>query len=149
MALIDDLEFLAERMNALREAEELAFQSDVDVIDEIRRLLYESMEEFVAIAHKLLKSAPKLEGAPKLPLELIERLFAILRNQAEAEWTRSLKQTGKEARKARQKADDFAKLARSAAISLKIAAEVVGVWNEQYAKEHGVNRLALMRVRES
>lgn len=56
MALIDDIEHLAGRMNALREAEELAVQANRKMLPDLRKLHYASLREFSTKVRKLLRS---------------------------------------------------------------------------------------------
>lgn len=140
MALIDDVEFLAVRLNALREAEELALLAQPHMVPELRKLYTTTLSSLYEKAKRILRGRVSLSGAPpKIPMEVLERLFATLRDQAEIEWTRSLKLTGAHAKRARIEADRFARLAHDAAVSIKIASEARGIWNQKYASEHGVD----------
>lgn len=138
--LIDEIEHLAERMVSLREAEELAVEAFPQMVPELRRLHYASIEACLRLSKKLLRGRLQLGArGPQVSLEVAERLFIVLRDQAEMEWNRSLKATGPEVRRSKKKADQFARLARQAALSLKIIAESKGIWTDQYISEHGLD----------
>jgi hypothetical protein len=140
MALIDDIEKLAERITALREAEELAIDINRQMLPELRKLHYASLKSLNSMAKRLLRGRISLGGKPpKIPIEFVERLFVLLRDQAEMEWTRSLKLSGSEQRKSKVQADKLARLAHQAAVSLKIVAESRGIWNDKYVSEHGLD----------
>jgi hypothetical protein len=139
MAVIDDIESLATRINALREAEDLAAQAYPQMLPELRRLHYAALKSLRDLASKSLRGRPALGArGPHVSIELLERLFVVLRDQAEMEWTRALKLTGPEATRARKEADELARLAHTAAVALKIAAEATGRWSDEYASEHGL-----------
>lgn len=139
MVLIDEIERLAARLNSLREAEELAIQAQPQMVQELRYLHHEALNNFHSLVLKLFKGRIELGVKPKIPMEVLERLFAVLRDQAEMEWSRSLKLTGAEAKKGRASADRLARLAGQAASALRITAESRGLWNDEYAAQHGLD----------
>jgi hypothetical protein len=140
MILIDEIEHLATRLNSLREAEELAIQAQPQMVQELRHLHREALKDFYSLVLKLFKGRIELGVKPKIPMEVLERLFAVLRDQAEIEWSRSLKLTpGVESRKGRASADRLARLAGQAASALRITAESRGIWNDEYAAQHGLD----------
>lgn len=78
------------------------------------------------------------QSIPGSPMETLERLFIVLRDQAEMELARVAKLQGSEARRAMIEADRLAKLVRMSAQSLRIAAEVRGIWTSEYIDQLGL-----------
>jgi len=120
---ISELEFLASKLEGLREAEDLAEDVDPALYHEIVKLHQEALKQIVSLARRLLRGKIVLGYATKITIEHIERMFAVLRNQAELAQARAAKFTGKRARKAVSEANTFAKLTRQAARILKNAKE--------------------------
>lgn len=140
MAMIDDIEWQANRLNALREAEDLAAQVQPAMLPQVRKVYRSVFKSFYALAKRFLKGRVSLSATPpKIPMEALERYFAVLRGQAEVAWTRSLKTFGAESKRLRKEADQLARLAQTAATSLKIAAEAKGMWDDAYSAEHGLD----------
>jgi hypothetical protein len=140
VALIDDIEWQATRLNALREAEDLAEQVQPHMLPEVRKVYRSVFKSFYALAKKFLKGRIALSAKQvKIPIETLERYFLVLRDQAEVAWSRSLKASGAEKKRLRSEADRLGRLAQSSAASLKIAAESKGRWNDAYAAEHGLS----------
>lgn len=140
MALIDDIEWQANRLNSLREAEDLASQAQPKMVPEIKKVYRSVFRSFYSLAKKFLKGRIGLSAKQvKIPLESLERYFIVLRDQAEIAWSRSLKTSRAEAKRLRSEADKLARLAQTAATSLKIAAEAKGLWNQAYSSEHGLD----------
>jgi hypothetical protein len=139
MKILETIEYLGTQIQALVEAEELATQAQPKMLPEIRKLYYSSVRRLRFLARKLLRQKPSLAGGgPRVVMETLERLFIVLRDQAEIALVRASKLQGKEAKQAMVEADQLAKLARTAAQSLKMAAEVKGIWDAAYAEEHGL-----------
>jgi hypothetical protein len=139
MALIDDLEFVADRLDSIREAEELAEAGLPNVVSELRALHDQSVQELLDIARKILKGPHQLGARhPHVPLELLERLFVRLRDQAEKEWSGAIKATGRREKIMRKNADELARMAQAAALAVRMSAERHGMWTEKYAREHGL-----------
>jgi len=137
---LEELECLADKVYSLFEAEELAREVRPEMLPELRKLIYASLRKVRALARTAFRGRSELGAiGPNLPLEVYERYFAVLRDLAEMQWVRTLKLTGKEARKARTEADSITRLAHDAAISLKIVAESRGAWTVAYASKHGVD----------
>lgn len=78
MILIDEIEHLATRLNSLREAEELAIQAQPQMVQELRHLHREALKDFYSLVLKLFKGRIELGVKPKIPMEVLERLFAVL-----------------------------------------------------------------------
>lgn len=131
--IIDDIEWQANRLNALREAEDLAVQAQSKMAPAIRAVYQSVFQSFYALARKFLKGRIALSARP---LEALERCFLVLRDQAEVAWARSLKTHGAQSKRLRSQADKLAKLAQTAATSLRIAAEARGLWNDVYSAAH-------------
>jgi hypothetical protein len=137
--LIEDIEYLGTQIQALVEAEELAAQAQPKMLSEIRKLYYSAVRKLQAVAKKLLKRRPSLAGlGPRIPMEVLERLFIVLRDQAEIALVRSSKLHGREKKQAMVTAEHLAKLAQTAAKSLKMTAEAKGIWNAAYSEQYGL-----------
>lgn len=136
---MDHLEELSEYITGLEEAESLAEEAQPQMVAEIRSLISSALNELRQFAKKILGRRISLGSAsPKVPMELLERLFATLRDKAESRWNKSIHLSGKEARRIGLEAEHLAKLAHTAAVSVKIAAESRGIWNDRYIREHGL-----------
>lgn len=139
MKLLDEIEYLATQIQGLVEAEGLAFQAQPEMLPEIRKLYYSAVKRLRTLAMKLLKRRPSLAaGGPRIPMEVLERLFLVLRDQAEIALVRSTKLHGKDAKQARAASESLAKLTRTAATSIKLTAEAKGIWSEEYAERLGI-----------
>lgn len=148
MALIDEIEWVSGRLDALLEAESIVMEGAkyadfhsraLSLLSQTRAIYDESMKEFLALARKAAgvgKAKGLLSGTGRIPLEAPERYFGTLRLRAEAEWARSHRLTGKEAARSRKIADMLADLTRQAALALRKLAEDRKVWTPEYIKEH-------------
>lgn len=136
---IEELEYLASQLNSLREAEDLAIGPNRKMLPELERLHRSAVRQIIILAKRILRSRVALGvRGPDVSIEQLERMFPVLRDQAEIAWVRSMKVSGKKSRLVRTEADAFARLAHEAAETLKAALERTDRWSDAYAQEHGL-----------
>lgn len=136
--LIEEIEYLASKLESLREAEDLSEAVNPSMYRDLVRLHQQALRRIKALVRRVLKGRIALGAVPKVSLEHLERMFIVLRNQAEQTYARAVKFSGKRAKAARTEAEEFARLARQAAQLLRAAAEHKGIWDDAYIAEHGL-----------
>lgn len=141
MDLIEEFEFLLGRLAVLHEVEDLASQGRPEMLPDLRKLYRTTFRQLRAIFHRILKTRPSLgakRGEPSV--ELLERIFLKLRDQAEVETARAAKFRGVKAKRPKAEAKEIQRMTRSAARALRAAAKRLGIWNDAYSEEHGIDR---------
>lgn len=136
--LIEEIEYLSSKLESLREAEDLSHEVNPSMYRDLVKLHRKALKQIKALVRRVLKSRVSLGGIPRVSLEHLERMFIVLRNQAELAYARASKFSGKRAKTASAEAEEFARLARQAAQLLRAAAEHKGIWNDAYVAEHGL-----------
>lgn len=140
MVSIEDIEFLLHRLTVLHEVEDLASQGKLEMLPELRKLYRSTFRQLRTLVRRLLKVRPALGGrGPGPSIELLERIFLKLRDQAEAEEARANKFRGKKARRPKAEAKEIRQMTRSAARALRAAAKRLGRWDDAYAMEYGLH----------
>lgn len=140
MTAIDEIEHLAARVSSLSEAVELAAQANPGMLVELRSLYHKAIGRICLLASKILRGRFVMGVSnPRISLEVLERLFIVVRDSAEQAWVNSLKASGKESKRLKKEADRLARLAHTSAVSLKVVAESRGIWSTEYSSEHGVD----------
>lgn len=136
--LIEEIEYLSSKLESLREAEDLAQDVNPSMYRDLVRLHRQALRRIKTLVRRVLKGRISLGALPKVSLEHLERMFIVLRNQAEQSYARAVKFSGRQAKTASAEGKEFARLARQAAQILRASAEHKGIWNDAYSAEHGV-----------
>lgn len=136
--LVEEIEYLASKLESLREAEDLSEAVNASMYRDLVRLHRQALKQIKALVRRILKGRIALGAGPKVSLEHLERMFIVLRNQAEQAYARAVKFSGKRAKVASAEAGEFARWARHTAQLLRASAEHRGIWNDAYIAEHGL-----------
>ena len=136
--LIEEIEYLASKLESLREAEDLAQDVNPSMHRDLVRLHNQALMQITALVQRILKGRISLGAVPRVSIEHLERMFIVLRNQAEMAYARAVKFSGKRAKVASAEAEGLSRLARQSAQLLRAVAEHKGMWNDAYIAEHGL-----------
>jgi len=140
MVSIEEIDFLLHRLTVLHEVEDLASQGKSEMLPELRKLYRSTFRQLRTLIRQLLKVCPALgRRGPEPSIELLERIFSKLRNQAEVESSRAAKFRGRKARRPKAEAKEINQMTRLAAKALKRMAKRIGIWGDSYSMEHGLN----------
>jgi hypothetical protein len=140
MDLMEEVEFLLHRLAVLHEVEDLASQGKPEMLPELRKLYRSTFRQLHTLVRRLFKVRPSLGArGPGASIELLERLFLKLREQAEVEGARAAKFRGVKAKRPKAEAKEIQQMTRLAARALKAVAKRLGRWDDAYATEHGLN----------
>lgn len=140
-ALLEEVQYLTGQICRMSEAQEMAGIVKASMLPDLNRIQDALIAELWKLLRKVFGKRAFLGAAtvpPKYPLELLERLFASIRDVAETMQARATKTTGAQRKKMAAQALELADQARIAAAALRSAAEARGVLSDAYTEEHGL-----------
>lgn len=140
-ALFEELSYYLDQLVRMWEVEDMLaeWKGPTALHPGLKTILIDVNRRIERLVRDILGSAVHLGAAgPHIPLEVLENTFQKLRDVAELAWVRSMKATGRDAKRIRAEAETYFQFALKSAEVLKAEAVRKGAWNDKYRDDLGL-----------